>query len=211
MRRFLIILTVVLLLLIGCAAAEKENAVADVKPAQDGSVATSRVKILSQEKRGEELVTCYDPAMCYELPVRQFETAIAAYHLERDYTSQELTDLLGEDGIVVEGTATGIREGHLSETDAYTITEFAVEAIHYGEENASTVRVRECLSLVSQNGRAFYRCIKAGSCRPLRNDTPVVLILVYENGAYVPIIDPISVEAPSEKGAEILNKFGITK
>ncbi|MBQ8894890.1 MAG: hypothetical protein IJ043_10860 [Clostridia bacterium] len=212
MKRLLILSLALLMLLCGCKAEKNEETAkpAEVvaKAAQDGSIATSELKILSQEKRGDELITCYDPEKYYDLPVRQFDNGVAAFHLETDYSYSELIDELGETGIVATGSATGIREGHLSEANAYTITEFTVDKLYYGEENAAVIRVQECYALASQSGRTFYRCV-IGTCKPMRNDSPMLLLLKYQNGVYLPIIDPISLENPTEKGAELLEKLNI--
>lgn len=210
MKRIGILAMIAVLLLSVCGCSAK-NAGAEQKGsnyAQDGSISSEDVRILSQEKIGDELITCYDPTEIYGLPVRQLEEDAVPMMLAGEEPVEALVGQLGEDGIVAIGYASGFREAHTSPSFAYTMTDFSVSELILGEEISSRIRLRECYALTSDDGWSFYRCV-TGKCVPLQNEVPVLVMLEWSADHYAPICEPVILSTPTERGRQILEFFRI--
>ncbi len=143
-------------------------------------------KKLSQEqlngittlKNGDEKVYRYDPEVLSQLPSQVSPNTMKMQGLI--YCYSDLMELIGTNGIIAAGYATGLRETHnkLGEI-GYTLTDFVVTDLYYGSETASAIKIKEGHLLMLEDGYGYYY-VPSKDTSILKNNKKVLLYLSKE-------------------------------
>ena len=145
----------------------------------------------SVEQIGEDRVTRYEDQDLSKLP--HFKDTMSV-RLPVSTTYEDLMKWVGEDGLIVAGYATGIREGHRN--GAYTLTDFKIQKAYFGNSSTDLLKVQESFVAISEEGRNYiYYSDDELTC--LKNDQMVLLCLAETEttGIYWPVYYEIPLPA----------------
>ena len=145
----------------------------------------------SAEQVGEDFVTRYEDQNIDKLP--QFEDTFGS-RLPVPDTFSRLMKWVGENGLIVAGYATGVREGHRK--GSYTLTDFIIQKVYYGTPSTNQLKIRESFVAISEEGRnyIYYSDYKYSL---LKNNQLVLLCLAETKtaGIYWPVYYEIPLPA----------------
>ena len=99
----------------------------------------------------------------------------------------EIKNAMGEDGLIVAGSAYGIREGYCDK--GYTLTNFNIQKVYYGNELNSVIKIQEQFIASSRDNRNYIYSV-TGSHTLLKDHQLVVLFLAKSNelkNEYIPV------------------------
>ena len=118
----------------------------------------------------------------------------------------EIKNAMGEDGLIVAGSAYGIREGYCDK--GYTLTNFNIQKVYYGNESNSVIKIKERFVARSIEGRNYLYSIN-GEHTFLKDQQSVILFLAksktIENGYY-----PVWYELPLPADYQTYNESYLT-
>ncbi len=91
-------------------------------------------------------------------------------------TYSSVMEDIGEDGIIVAGYATGMRESVWSRRGSYTRTDFVVTDVYRGELTEFEIKIRENYAVLEQGGERFFHS-RESIKEWLQNDIQVLVFL----------------------------------
>ena len=106
---------------------------------------------------------------------------------EMPKTWSRIMQLIGEDGLIVAGYASGIREGYSDKV--YTLTDFNIQKVYYGNELNSVIKIQEQFIASSRDNRNYIYSV-TGSHTLLKDHQLVLLFLAKSNelkNEYIPV------------------------
>ncbi len=142
-----------------------------------------------QETEGESFFT-FEHSAVLDLPKSNYPTIERMEPREIAYSS--LMKVLGKDGLIVAGYASGLRESHQKGLIfPHTLTNFIVTDVYFGDSNVSSVKISEPYEVREVNGE-FEVSYTSEHLIWLEDDKQVLLFLKKsDNEYYVPQYDLI--------------------
>lgn len=134
----------------------------------------------------------FDHSVVLELPMDN-SAYQRADKLEKisEKTYSTVMKKVGDDGLIVAGYASGLRETHDGKYLPHTLTEFNVTDVYYGEPETSKLKISEGYSLCEEDGK-FIISFFSDHLSWLENGKQVLLFLGEGSDGYlVPKFDPI--------------------
>ncbi|MBQ3084912.1 MAG: hypothetical protein IJC46_05630 [Clostridia bacterium] len=108
------------------------------------------------EQVGNETVVTFDLETCAAFPTQTTEDLGTYVTIDEETSYSDLMEWIGEDGIIVAGYVTGLRESHTSDYQlGYTLTKFQITDLYYGDA-PSEIRIKEPYCLKADENNEWY-------------------------------------------------------
>lgn len=142
----------------------------------------------AEEPPADETVLQYDPTniiVSVSEPTAPPEPCGPSQEL--CYSYSDITEMMGSDGLIVAGYATGLRESHYDREEriCHTLTTFAVTDVYSGVFSEKSLIIQERFALIQDDENSYYLYQTGQKVPHLKNDLQSLLFLKrLENGNY---------------------------